>query len=204
MKKIKLLSLIFLIFIITGCTITIDTNTNTSEKEEKEFEEKEEVVSIGISSDNDNPLTIGECGIASKYNVYLGKYKDVDVCLKKIYNDADSIINAYNTSNPDKSIVLKDKYKFVVLDYEVIFFDFETESFGDNIRLDVEVLDSNNDFFVVDGVKQNIDIYVLEESLGIFNGGKGTVKIAFMIPEDITNYLVKFGTYDQTIAYYKI
>ena len=139
-----------------------------------------------------------------KYNVYLDEYKDVDVCLKKIYNDGESIVNAYNSSNPDKSIELKEGYKFVVLDYEVIFFDFETESFGDNTRLDVEIVDSSNNSFVVDEVKQVIDVYVLEESLGVFNGGNGVVKIAFMLPEDVTNYLVKFGTYEQTIAYYKI
>ena len=204
MKRFRLLLLILFIFIVTGCTITISGGSSDTEKEEEKVITEEEVVSIGTVSDLENPLVIGDYGIASKYNVYLNEYKDVDVCLKKIYEDGESVVNAYNISNPDNVIELKDGYKFVVLDYEVIFFDFETESFGDNTRLNVEVVDSSNNPFVVDEIKQVVDIYVLEESLGVFDGGKGVVKIAFMLPEDVTNYLVKFGTYEQTIAYYKI
>ena len=204
MKRFRLLLLILFIFIVTGCTITISGGSSDTEKEEEKVITEEEVVSIGTVSDLENPLVIGDYGIASKYNVYLNEYKDVDVCLKKIYEDGESVVNAYNISNPDNVIELKDGYKFVVLDYEVIFFDFETESFGDNTRLNVEVVDSSNNPFVVDEIKQVVDIYVLEESLVVFDGGKGVVKIAFMLPEDVTNYLVKFGTYEQTIAYYKI
>ena len=203
MKRFRLLLLILFIFIVTGCTITISGSSSDTKKEEEKVTE-EEVASIGNLSDLETPLVVGDYGLASKYNVYLNEYKDVDVCLKKIYEDGYSIVNAYNISNPDNVIELKDGYKFVVLDYEVIFFDFETESFGDNTRLNVEVVDSSNNPFVVDEVKQVIDIYVLEESLGVFDGGKGVVKIAFMLPEDVTSYLVKFGTYEQTIAYYKI
>lgn len=204
MKRFRLLIIFLFIFVVTGCTITIKGDYSEKEKEDEKVHEEEDVVSVGVVSSLDNPLVVGEFGLASKYNVYLDEYKDVDVCLKKIYNDGESIVNAYNSSNPDKSIELKEGYKFVVLDYEVIFFDFETESFGDNTRLDVEIVDSSNNSFVVDEVKQVIDVYVLEESLGVFNGGNGVVKIAFMLPEDVTNYLVKFGTYEQTIAYYKI
>ena len=204
MKRFRLLIIFLFIFVVTGCTITIKGDYSEKEKEDEKVHEEEDVVSVGVVSSLDNPLVVGEFGLASKYNVYLDEYKDVDVCLKKIYNDGESIVNAYNSSNPDKSIELKEGYKFVVLDYEVIFFDFETESFGDNTRLDVEIVDSSNNSFVVDEVKQVIDVYVLEESLGVFNGGNGVVKIAFMLPEDVINYLVKFGTYEQTIAYYKI
>ena len=46
--------------------------------------------------------------------------------------------------------------------------------------------------------------YILEEDLGVFNGGNGSVKIAFSIPKDTVNYLIKFGTYGHIIAYYKV
>lgn len=209
MKKYRLLLVILLVFITTGCTISIHKEDKSVEEKEEETVDEEDVedekiTSMGIVSDSNNPLTIGTYGLASKYNVYLGEYKDVDVSLKTIYEDPDTIISDYNLSNPDNKIEKEDGYKYVILDYEVIFFDFETESFGDNIRLDVEIVDISNNNFVVDGVKQVIKTYVLEEELGVFDGGKGTVKIAFAIPEDTVNYLVKFGTYDHTIAYYKV
>lgn len=201
----KFLLLIFVLF-ISGCTINIDSATENKkenlEKEENEF--SEEVISQGIASDVTNPLVIGDYGLASKYNVFLNEYKDVDVKLIKIYEDADSIIQRYNSDNPDNKIEKEKNYKFVVMRYDVVFFDFETESFGDKVRLDVDVVDVDGNNFVVNGIKQNIEIFILEEDLRVFNRQSGSVKIAFSIPEDIDSYLIKFGTYEHTIAYYKV
>lgn len=207
MKKIKVIFVLFLVFIISGCTIDISKNKDkVIDKNNKDDEiiDLEEVKSVGVSSSIDNPLNIGDYGLASKYNVYLGKYKDVDVKLSKIYENSEEIVSKYNLSNPDKKITKQTGFKYVVLDYEVTFFDFETESFGDNVHLDIEVVDTTNNNFVVDKVKQVIEVHILKEDLGIVNGGIGTVKVAFAIPSNIGNYLIKFGTYDHTIAYYKV
>lgn len=206
MKKFKIFLLIFVLIITTGCTIDISKKDDKNDfgKLENQIENEEKINSIGKESDFDKPLSIGEYGIASKYNVYLNEYKDVDVNLIEIKENSDKIVEEYNLSNPNNKIEKQDDFKFVVLEYEVIFFDFKTESFGDNVRLDINVSDSSNNSFVVDGVKQIIEIYILEEDLSVFDGGKGNVKIAFSIPKNINNYLIKFGTYDHTIAYYKV
>lgn len=206
MKKLRVFFVLFLVFILSGCTIDISKNKNKDieKDDEEEITDLEEVESVGVSSSIDSPLSIGEYGLASKYNVYLGKYKDVDVKLSKIYEDSEEIVTKYNLSNPNKMINKQKGFKYVVLEYEVTFFDFKTESFGDNVRLDIEVVDSNNNNFVVDKVKQVIEVHILKEDLGIVDGGIGTVKVAFAIPSYVDNYLIKFGTYDHTIAYYKV
>lgn len=207
MKKLLLL-FIFLI-IITGCTIDIDlsgdTNSNNYDDDIVVDEKtEEEIFSIGKKSSLSAPLKVGEYGIASKYNAVLDEYKDVDVSIKEIYANSDEIVNLYNHNNPDNVILKEDGFKYVVLDYEVIFYDFETESFGTDVKLDLEIVDTNNNVFVINGVKQVIKVDILKQDLGIVNGGKGIVQVVFSIPKDVNNYLIKVGTLDHTIAYYKI
>lgn len=207
---LKLLLVVLSFLILSGCTINIETekepdsNLEPNEEIDEIEAEEEEIFSIGLESSVASPLKVGQYGIASKYNAILEEYKDVDVGITKIYDNPDEIISDYNLDNPDNIIEKKDGYKYVVLDYEVIFYDFETESFGTDVILDMEVLNSDNNNFVTDGVKQVIGINVLEKSTGVVNGERGTVQVAFAIPNDVTNYLVKFGTSEHTIAYYKV
>ena len=207
----KLLLVFIGCFLITGCTIDLSTDDKdiqepVIEKEEKEDEsnEKEEVVSIGKESSLSSPLSVGDYGLASKYNAVINGYKDVDVSITKIYDNSEEIVNSYNLNNPDNEISKEVGYKYVVLDYEVVFFDFETESFGTGVELDVEVVNTEGNSFVVNEVKQVIQVNTLSKSVGVVNGDKGTVQIAFAIPENINNYLIKFGTIEHTIAYYKV
>lgn len=211
---IKVLLVILAFFCITGCTVDISkkNNNNKSDKsneinqvnslEGQQVEEK--IISVGNKSNASTPLSVGQYGLASKYNVILDEYKDVDVSITKIYDNPDEIISKYNMENPDDIVKKEDGYKFVVLEYEVVFFDFETESFGTDVILDLEVTDISNNSFVINGVKQVISVNTLSSDLGVVNGDKGTVKVAFAIPDNTVNYLVKLGTPDHTIAYYKV
>lgn len=206
----KLLLVFISFFLITGCTINLGDEEKKEEEivveEDEDLENIEEikVTSIGNESSLSNPLKVGEYGLASKYNAVISGYKDVDVAITRIYDNSDEIIEEYNGNNPDNKIEAKDGYKFVVLDYEVIFFDFETESFGTDVTLDMEVVNTDDSNFIVNDVKQVITINVLSKSTGIVNGDKGTVQVAFMIPKNVENYLIKFGTLEHTIAYYKV
>lgn len=208
MMKLILIFLSF--FILSGCTINIgeeekvEKKEEVEEKENKDKEEEKDIVSIGSTSSITNPLGIGSYGVASKYNAVVSDYKNVDVTIKEVFSNSLEIVDSYNNENPDNMIVKKDGFKYVVLEYEVIFYDFETESFGEDVLLDVEVLNVDGSSFIINDVKQFIDIYVLSSDTGVVNGGSGCVKIAFAIPDNITSYLVKFGTLEHTIAYYKI
>lgn len=207
----KLVMLLLCFFLITGCTIDI---TKTDFKKKDKVDKKEEIIevekekdekeSIGINSSIGSPLSIGEYGIASKYNAFLEEYKEVDVVVKNVYENPDEIIGEYNLNNPDKAIEAEEGYKFVVFDYEVIFFDFETESFGNDVRLDVDVVNVDGSNFVVNDIKQVLKINILSEDTGIVNGGAGIVKVVVSVPDTVENYLIMLGTLDHTIAYYKV
>lgn len=207
MKKFLLIFLSLII--ITGCTIDInvDKESDTDIEEESPLEEdsvEEKIPSVGKKSSLTNPLKVGEYGIASKYNAVLEEYKDVDVLVKEIHSDSLEIVNLHNQNNPDNIIEKKAGFKYVVVDYEVIFYDFETESFGTDVVLDMEIVNTNNENFVINGVKQVIKIDVLKKDLGVVDGERGTVQVVFSIPESVNNYLIKIGTIDHTIAYYKV
>lgn len=207
----KILILFLCFFLVTGCTIDItktDFKKNDKEEKNEEFieveKEEEGMESIGVSSSVDAPLSVGDYGIASKYNAYLEDYKEVDVSVKTIYENPDEIVDEYNLNNLDKLIEKSEGYKFIVFDYEVIFYDFETESFGNDVRLDVDVVNVDGSSFVVNDVKQVLKVDILSEDTGVVNGGVGTVKVVVTVPDTIENYLIMLGTLDHTIAYYKV
>ena len=207
MKKFLLIFLSLII--ITGWTIDINVDKESDTEIEEESSVEEDIVeakipSVGKESSLSTPLKVGEYGIASKYNAVLEEYKDVDVLVKEIYSDSLEIVNLHNQNNTDNIIEKEDGFKYVVLDYEVIFYDFETESFGTDVVLDMEVVNTNNENFVVNGVKHVVKIDVLKKDLGVVDGEKGTVQVVFSIPENVNNYLIKMGTIDHTIAYYKV
>lgn len=207
--KIFILMLCF--FLVTGCTIDITkTDFKKNDKEDKKEEiievekEEEEKESIGINSSVSEPLSVGDYGIASKYNAILEDYKEVDVAVKTIYENPNDVVDEYNLKNPDKIIEKTEGYKFLVFDYEVIFYDFETESFGTDVRLDVDVVNVDGTNFIVNDVKQVSKVDILSEDTGVVNGSVGTVKVVVTVPDTIENYLIMLGTLDHTIAYYKV
>lgn len=206
---IRLLVVFMIALCLTGCTVDIskDKSSKIDENDSSvidEENEKEKIDSIGVSSSLDKPLTVGQYGSASKYNAVLDEYKDVDVTITKIYDNPNEIVNEYNLNNPDSIIKKNEGYKFIVLDYEVIFYDFVTESFGTDVVLDMEVTNSSGNSFIVNDIKQVISIYIISKDVGIVDSGKGTVKVAFAIPNDVNDYLIKLGTHEHTIAYYKV
>ena len=208
MKKSLFTIMLILILSMTGCTINIDSTKDDIDdlnfENSQEENTEEEVKRSGLSSSKDHPLNVGEMGIASKYNVIKEEYLDVDVKLLEVLDNPDAIIEQYNKNNPDNVLNKTAGFKFVVIDYEVTLIDFETESFGIDVGLDVEIKDASDKEFVVSDVKQVIDVKNISEDAGVIKNGTGRVRIAFEIPNETTNYLVKLGTNSHTIAYYKI
>ena len=76
----KLLLVFMCFFLVTGCTIDLSTDdkdvkdTVVEKDEDDEIKEKEEVVSKGVESTLSNPLSVGDYGLASKYNAVTGGY----------------------------------------------------------------------------------------------------------------------------------
>ncbi len=207
MKKYSIFLMLILLLGVTGCTINISAKKDYDDQyktDEVSNAVEEKINSIGKISTVDSPLGVGEVGRASKHNAVLDAYQDVDVKIVGISEKPLEVVNEYNTQNIDDQFVVDDKYQLVVLDYEVTLVNFETESFGTSVGVDVEITNINGDNFIVDDEKQVIVVKKLHEDVGVVSDETGTVTIAFQIPKDVTNYLVKLGTNSHTIAYYKI
>lgn len=201
MKKILFLIMIFLL--TTGCTIDLSDKDNNikvdnNDKEEEVTKQKVE----GKKSTVKSPLTLGDTGITSKFNVINNKYEPVSVKLVRVMDN--SYIEDYNNENPDDKIKKTSGFKTIAIEYEVTLTNFKTESFGTDGLLETEILDVKGEVFRKDKVKQIIDIKVLNKDTGILENKKGSVIIAFQIPSNYSNYIVKLGTKDHEIAYFKL
>lgn len=156
MKKIVLLFLI--IPFLVGCTIELsdeekDNSTNSSEVEE------ETIKNEGTKSSIDSPLGMNKYGLASKYNAKTLDYGTVDVKInKKLDKD---YIDEYNKEHEEDKFTTPKGFKTYVIEYEVKLINFETENFGVEPSLDVEIVDEKGKEFIVSKIKQVIEVKLL-------------------------------------------
>lgn len=199
MKRLFLLLLI--IPFLVGCTIELSDN-NSDDNDDNTNIKEEKTKNIGSSSSISSPLKIDKYGLASKYNAKTSKYVTVDVKINKKLEK--SYIEKYNKEHKDDKFITPSGYKSYVIEYEVKLTNFETESFGVEPALDVEIVDEKGNDFVVSKVKQVIEVKVLDQDLGIVNNASGKVVIAFNLPSNYNNFIIKIGTKGKKQAYFKI
>lgn len=197
----RLLLILLLVPLLVGCTIELDDgkdditdNTNN--------EQEEEIKNVGISSSLSSPLGIDKYGLSSKYNAKTGEYVTVDAKINQVLDN--SYIEKYNKEHEEEKFTTPKGYKSYVIEYEVILTNFETENFGIDPTLDIEVLDEKGKEFVYNKIKQIIEVKVLSKDLGIVKNGTGKVIIAFNIPDNYNSFIIKLGTKGQKVAYFKI
>ena len=198
MKKIFILLLI--IPFLVGCTIELSDSNNNDNLDNTNIEE-EKINNVGVNSSLSSPLKMDKYGLASKYNAKTSKYVTVDVKINKKLDK--KYIETYNKEHEDNFVTPKG-YKSYVLEYEVKLTNFETENFGVDPALDVEIIDEKGKEFVVSKVKQVIEVKILDQDLGVVNNSSGKVIIAFNIPDNYNSFIVKIGTKGQKQAYFKI
>lgn len=193
MKKLLPVFIIFM-FIITGCTIDLSsTEDNEVIEEDKKNTNVEEVELTGKKSSLSEPLKLEETGICSKFNAVNDKYEEVDIkLLSKDEMDIKDLLK------------IKDGYNVYILTYEVTLTNFETESFGTNVSVDVEVLDTSGKQFVNNKLKEVTEITEIKSDTGITTNKSGKVQIAFQVPDSYKEIIVVFGNNKGKKAYYKI
>lgn len=197
----KFLLLFLVIPFLVGCTIELKDNSDNNDDNNTDILE-EKIKNIGSNSSIKSPLKLNKYGLASKYNAKTLKYVTVDVRINRELDN--SYINKYNKEHSDDSFVTPKGYRAYVLEYEVILTNFETENFGVEPSLDVEVVDEKGNDFVVSKVKQVIEVKILDQDLGVVNNSSGKVIIAFNIPSNYNSLIIKIGTKGQKQAYFKI
>lgn len=193
MKKLLPIFIIFM-FIVTGCTIDLSSNDDKEviDKEEKKSTVEEKKLT-GKSSSLSRPLKIGDTGICSKFNVVKDKYEEVDIkLLSKDEVDIKDLLK------------IKDGYTVYILTYEVTLTNFKTESFGTNVGVDVEVLDTSGKQFVNNKLKEVTEVIEINSDTGVTTNKSGKVQIAFQVPDSYKEIIVVFGNNKGKKAYYKI
>lgn len=193
MKKLLPIFIIFM-FIVTGCTIDLSSNDDKEiiDKEDKKSTVEEKKLT-GKSSSLSRPLKIGDTGICSKFNVVKDKYEEVDIkLLSKDEVDIKDLLK------------IKDGYTVYILTYEVTLTNFKTESFGTNVGVDVEVLDTSGKQFVNNKLKEVTEVIEINSDTGVTTNKSGKVQIAFQVPDSYKEIIVVFGNNKGKKAYYKI
>lgn len=158
------------------------------------------------TSTKEAPLTKGEWGTAAKYSTETKGYENVNVKVTNFIRgeDAKKAVQEYMTSGSSiyKYQEPKEGLEWLVIDYDVDFADYTMSSIGANgdVSGKVEGLTSSS-------IKYNGTTYITST---IFIGPKDYVKtknttgrLATQVPVGCSDYIVTFGAYNETKAYFK-
>lgn len=200
----KTLLLIITLLSLTACSFKKEIFIGEKETifiEESEIEEEQ--YNQGKNSSVTKPLDELEVGLASKYNPKIKDYQIVDVRISDIsLENNQDYLEKYNTLNDP--IELKENFKIIVLKYETTLINYDTETFGSDGELYVEIQALDGNPIMYNDIKQYIDIYYLEKSEAKFKNETAFVKLIFQIPEESKEFLLKLGAADKVQAYFKV
>ena len=157
------------------------------------------------SSTQKEPLAKGEWGISSKYSTQSKSYDNVYVKVtnftrgdeaKKIVQDFTNSSSFYKYQEP------KEGLEWVVVEYDVDFSDYQMSSLGTNSDVTTSLKGVGTG-----GVKYNGTSYILttiniaSRDYSKDKNQKG--KVAFQMPKGCSDYVIEFGPYGKTLAYFK-
>ena len=182
-------------------TNTIDTNTNTNSTTNTGSN------GTASASSLENPLQVGEWGIASKYNTETRSDQDVNVSVTNIIRGEEAAEMAKEYMSSDYSIYKYEEpeayLEWVVIEYDVDFVDtYIPGELGasPNVEADITGPDGSS-------VKYNGITYITSTieigSRDYIKTKTGSGKILTQIPIGCTDYIIQFGRYGGTTAYFQ-
>lgn len=173
------------------------TNTNTTSNS---------TVTDAKESTKENPLSKGEWGIASKYSTESKDYEDVYIKVTNVVRGEEAkeeVQNYINKSSYYKYEEPKEGLEWVVLDYDLDFANYTKSTYGASADVTTSIKGIGDHTSVV----YNGTTYILTStyigSRDYVKTQTATGKIAFQMPIGCTDYIVQFGTYNETNAYFK-
>lgn len=185
--------------------ITGANNTTTKNTVNNTTTTNNVVTGDAKTSTKEAPLSKGEWGIASKYSTETKDYEPVNVKVTKITRgeDAKKDVQDYiNSSSIYKYEEPAAGLEWLVIDYDVDFTNFTMSSLGANADIsgDIEGTESSS-------VKYNGTTYITSTryigSRDYVKTNTTSGKIATQIPIGCTDYIITFGAYGKTIAYFQ-
>lgn len=179
--------------------VSSNESTTTTNKENSNTAESSTTTK---TSSKQNPLSIGEWGLASKY--FSGEYTDVPIKVTNITrgNAATQLIKNYcNEHTIYKYSEPKDGLEWAVIDYTVDLTKVEAKSYGRSIQVDSKIRGTGDNT----SVKYNGYTYILttkdmSESSTKDNIANGS--FAVQLPIGCTEYVIVMGSSSHTQAFF--
>ena len=189
----------------TNNTASNNTTNNTTATNSTVQSNSSTITDAKVST-KENPLEKGTWGIASKYSTESKEYEDVYIKVTNIVRgeEAKKAVQDYiNGKSYYKYEEPKEGLEWVVLDYDLDFANFKKTSFGANADVTASIRGIGDHNSVV----YNGTTYILSSryigSSDYVKTQTTTGKIAFQMPIGCKDYIVQFGSYNNTNAYFK-
>lgn len=190
----------------TNTNSYLNTNTNSNNNNTSTDITGQTTVTDAKTSSKENPLSTGTWGIASKYSTEDKKDEEVYVKVTKYVRgeEAKKAVQDYvNSSSFYKYEEPKEGLEWVVVDYDIDFANYKRSSLGSNARVSVFIKGTGNRSSVV----YNGTTWILSSTyIGKSDYVKTQTaqgKVAFQMPIGCTDYILQFGEYNETNAFFK-
>ena len=182
-------------------TNTIDTNTNTNSTTNTGSN------GTASASSLENPLQVGEWGIASKYNTETRSDQDVNVSVTNIIRGEEAAEMAKEYMSSDYSIYKYEEpeayLEWVVIEYDVDFADtYIPGELGASPNVEADITGPDGSSIKYNGITY-ITSTIEIGSRDYIKTKTGSGKILTQIPIGCTDYIIQFGRYGGTTAYFQ-
>lgn len=179
-------------------TIANNTTTNTTTNNV--------VTGDAKTSTKEAPLAKGEWGVAAKYSTETKSYENVNVKVTNFVRGEEAKKAVQDYMNSGKSIYKYEEPKagleWVVIDYDVDFAEYTMSSLGANADVEGKVEGTTSSSIKYNGVTY-ITSTILISSRDYVKTKTTSGRLATQVPVGCTDYVVAFGAYNETKAYFK-
>lgn len=200
MKKILLMTILIL---TTACSFQKEIYIGGIEEIVEIKQEVELRENIGLKSSVENPLRLGQTGLASKKSTILDDYQTVDITLNLVLLEGNEAAFA-SLAEKDETLTRKTGFRLIVLEYETDLINFETETFGTDGLVFAEIQGTDDNPLLYNGVKQLIEYNVLEKEVSKFKNETAKVRLIFQVPIDTESFLIKLGAANKERAFFRV
>lgn len=191
-----------------GCADSSGEDKSPEDKQEStaSVQETSEKKKIKTSlSSLASPLSTGDTGEAAKYSTSEKGYFNVPVTLLSVETGdiAARRVRELAKSDPvyDFEEAGEDE-QWVTADYELSLSGFPLDECGADASITAFVMSHEGDFVEKDGKKYGAVVWTFTDGSYYFEGTHGGT-IAFRLPKELDDYVIVFGEYDETQAFFK-
>ena len=179
-----------------------ETSSVSSASENPEESDKEEIRTT--SSSLTSPLSLNEWGTAAKFSTKEQKYYNVPIRVISVTNgkNAEKEVKAFMDESPEYTYEKPDKNtEWVIAEYELSLDGFPLDDEGADASVSAVVSSDDGGIIEYKGEKfSSVTVNMIDGNYSFEGLVKG--RTAFKMPKNFSNYIVAFGEYGETQAYF--